>query len=625
MATFEIEFEGTPFEVEAPSREAAIAAIKRQAASISDRPGRWEAAGRAALDGLTFGFGDEIRGRISAIGDESYEDAVARHREREEMARADYPGTTMAAEFLGGLPTGLGAGFGAAKAAGRAGLRGAASLAGQMGYGALGGAAQGAAYAYGEDQNIAGGAAIGGALGAVAQPVANGISRAVGAGAQSMRLARATPKERASYKVFDAVRDIGEDQVRDEIGALGPDAMLIDALKKRGTSLARGASNVSPEAREVLEGALLGRKAGQNTRVASDIEAAAGLPTGSRASVDDLKEAAYNEAAGPISRAYTMARVRGADLPRAPFADVLMTPMGSRAYREAGDSLLNRSAAEGVNANSELARLDQTKRTLDAIGQAAGRKGRNDTAGEAKALAKVIRERLDETLVGPEYAKARELRQNAYAREEAFDSGATLAGRVPLGMPQKIASQADNRDAVAQGYAARQVEKILNRRSTEGALNGIDTPAGREAYEAALGEKAQMVTDGLARERAFNATARDVTGNSSTARQLLENGMIGGGAAATALSTGADLVASGGAGALALGARRGVPAIANMISGKRAADAAPHVAEALLSKSLPSAPEVPTSMLAEMLRERLVRQMMGGAISGGANAVASAQ
>ena len=139
--------------------------------------------------------------------------------------------------------------------------------------------------------------------------------------------------------------------------------------------MGRAVANVSPEAREILEGATTARKSGQNERIVETLEDATGLPPGSRLTIDEYKNKAWKQASPEINRAYDAARAAGYDLPRTPFEAVLNSPMGAEAYEQAGKSLLNRTAISGEDAASELARLDMTKRILDSKASAARRAG----------------------------------------------------------------------------------------------------------------------------------------------------------------------------------------------------------------------------------------------------------
>lgn len=574
---------------------------------------------RLLASGLTFGYADKLAGAIGGEGTEA-----ERARTQQARERAGWAGT--AAELTGGVAAPVGLAGRGATLMGRFGtgaMTGAKGLAARTGLAGVEGAGYGALTAAGNDQAILPGAGFGILGGFGGNLAGEGLSALGQKASRALGIARATPEERAAGQVFEAAQNVGSPQALQRLNDLGPEAMAIDVLGKRGTALARKASNLSPEAREVLESSLLGRKSGQNVRLAGDIEQAAGLAPGNRMGVDELKSAAYKNVAPKINAAYEAAREAGADLPREPFRSILETPMGQKAYEDAADSLLNRSATQGFKANSELARLDEMKRILDSKASAAYRAGDNNTGEQAASLARLLRETMDQTIAGPEYAAARGLRQQAYKTDEAFDLGAELAsGRVPFGMPKKASSVADtDRKFLSQGYGAKQAENILNKGSTEGALNALSTPMAREAMEAALGGESKAVMDALARERAFNMAARDVTGNSTTARQFAEMLGTGTGVGGAAMLFGADPTTSGVAGLLAGALRKGAPAIARKIATDAEKKAAPHLAEILTRRQLPTSrpiPEGALERLSKAKRDELARILMSvGAFEAG--------
>jgi len=264
---------------------------------------------------------------------------------------------------------------------------------------------------------------------------------------------------------------------------------------------------------------------------------------------------------------------------------------------------------------SNLELMDNTKRALDDVASSSFRSGMNDRGSQASDLAKALRNLVDGKV--PEYAGARKLRQDAYRKEDAFDLGQSLGrGRMDLDAPGKVANVApENLDAVKKAFGSELIEKLLNKNSTAGALNSLETPMFKDASRAVLGGDAKKLANALARERTFNKSSNMVSGNSTTARQFAE--MLGGGAvgAAGALATGQDLM-TGGIGGVLLGlTRRGGRAALEKFASGRARKVAPELAKLLTQKVLPSAPAKTSAQKAiEANKALLARLLMGGAI-----------
>lgn len=143
-----------------------------------DEGGRVGAVARSALQGLTFGGGDEaVAAGASLLGGNPYEFELARERARLSQGREQYPVSSIAAEIGGAVAL---PGIGAAGAVGQG-----ASLPARAAIGGATGAAMGAAYGFGAGEggveqralDAGGGALFGGAVGA-AIPVAGAAIRA---------------------------------------------------------------------------------------------------------------------------------------------------------------------------------------------------------------------------------------------------------------------------------------------------------------------------------------------------------------------------------------------------------------------------------------------------------------
>lgn len=541
----------------------------------------------------------------------SYEEELAEQRRSTEAARNRAGAGTAAAGELAmdikALPVRV--------------LQGANALT-RTGLSALEGLGYGTVAAGGHDQDLAKGAATGAALGAGGQAGAETIGTAYGLLSRMAKNFIAKPSEQAMEAIYRAGKQMGltSEKIQAFIKQHGPEGMGLDILGKQGEALGRTSANISPEARETLETAVRGRKAGQNARVTAEMEAISGVKPGSVKTVEDIQNQVMNRQRPGIDEAYREARAAGHDLPREPFRDVLQTPMGKKAYENAAVSLKNRVGVQGEDAASELARLDQTKQELDSIAEVARRAGNKNEAAIAEGLAKKLRSQMDASIAGPEYSKARRLAQKGFQSQEAVQTGADLAARnTRLDQPGKArrVEMAEDKLAMRQAYTQAQKERLSNTQSTEGAIAPMTTPAGQEAISAVFGKRGGRIQDRLETEKMFNRSEKGITGGPSTARQLADiaGGAIGTGAVSHLL--GFDPFQSGAAGALAGGATslakgRVSEAAQNWATGRNRASA-PFMAEALIQgpQNIPLSSRIqPTAPLSAQDRNELARVMI---------------
>jgi hypothetical protein len=399
----------------------------------------------------------------------------------------------------------------------------------------------------------------------------------------------ASPSLRARLDVFRAAEAAGltPQQVQDMARQMGAEGMVVDVLGREGTALGRRSANLSPDARSILEDSMEGRKAGQNQRVVNTIQDVAGVPAeNSRQSVDELVEATRRSMQPPITEAYRAAKAAGHDLPRTPFESLHRAPMFSQAYREAEGSVLNRVALEGDDAASELARLDETKKILDDIGTSGRRTGDLNRAGQGEGLARQLRETMDSQMGGPEYSAARRAARGSFEARRAAQRGGDLAGgRIDIEAPGQAAAVTDPLQRRLQkiGYALQQSENILNKGNTDAVPSLLERPLQQEALASVFDpHEAARINSRLGVERGFNRTAKELTGNSTTARQIAE--MLGGGALTGAgfsyLTGMADPWTGGAMGAMA-GAGKLVGPMLKRAVGTKAVTASPEIARLL--------------------------------------------
>lgn len=656
MATFEISVGGKNFEVDAPDQTAALSAIQRMTGPKPVAQGDWQGLGerlkKAELDATDVGpITPEMaaQARRKAAQEEGRRYGMANAEKgsgliQEGMGRAMDKfalGVPRLAEaympgFLGGQSAIPGAEAheflksadegrakenpltaGAGNIAGIVGqtiampASAARTLGGRMltsgGQAAGLGAAEGAVESRGDMGEISKGAGYGFAGGFLGQGAGEAAVRGGRALIDPLRgLAKSGPaNEQAAARIALELKNakMGGGDVAKRLADLGPEAFVGDAMGLQGATMARSAANLSPEARSILESATYARNARQPDRLIADINAATGNPAGKTRS--QLVEVLQNKTRPKISEAYDSARAAGYDLPYTPFEGLLASPKVSNAVKQAITETKDRIAAFGGDQNSRLAVYDAAKKILD-------RQGWKDGDEVAKVLARKLRETVDEYI--PEYGGARGLAAKVKRSEEGLEIGAEAAARNPGRDVADNINQAVSRGVpqgrVAQGYGTQRVDMLANKGASE--VNLKLAPAEESAMRAALGPEAEKVMKGLGREREFAKFHKELTGNSSTARQLAQQmtgaGLVGGGAGWAA---GFDPMTSGITAATMAAGRRGLQKAVEASRGKNERAVAEKLAEVLIGRSVPSVARSETARRA--LIEALMKDMGRGA------------
>lgn len=460
------------------------------------------------------------------------------------------------------------------------------------------GAGEAAVESRGDLGEIGKGLGLGALGGAGGQALGEGLIKAGRMAIDPLRgLAKSGPVEQqAAARVLLAAKNAGIDDATAaaKLAQLGPDGFMADILGKHGESLARSSANLSPEARTTLEGASKQRLGGQTDRIIEALRNAGGRAVGE--TPDQIKDNIAAASRPAIRNAYDVARSSGADMPYGPFADILASPKVQGALKQAENEVRDRVAAFGPGENSQLAVYDAAKKILDRMGWKEG----DDIA---KVLAKKLRDTVDNNI--PEYGGARALAQGVKQQQEAVDIGASLAK--PGILPTDIAAASANKfpSSVAQGFSTTKINDIANRKVGQNALDVLTgTKRGREALVAALGSKADDVMKQVAAERQFLSFDRALSGNSSTARQLAELGMVGGLGAAGGYAAGFDPMQAGSVAMLAKVGKNGASKLVEALAKKNEAAVAPKVADILLQQALPRMAKTETA------RRQLIEQFL---------------
>ena len=557
-----------------------------------------EGIARGVVGGATFNFGDELIAAAAAAADplvnntgnstfaERYDARVGNERNQIEQFREEQPLTALGSELTGALVAGGGiAGAGLSASAKANSLRGL--VAGGAVDGAIYGAAAGAGA--GEEgnrtQSAISGSLVGAATGAATPLALAGAKKLAQPVVDGARTAFASPQNTVQHRMAAAMREAGKsnDEIAAELAKLGDEGMLVDTLGASGQGLARSAANTNPAARDILEDAVNARTAGQPQRLTDKLLDASGLDQPQ--TIDELLGAQRKATQPAISRAYDEAADAGFDLPNEPFADLMQSPRVAKAVKDAESTVADRVVTQGGRAGSKLAVFDQAKRTLDDQATAAARAGNLNDASTAGALAKELRTRVDKNVSN--YAGARDLAATAAKGREAIELGAQgakpkVAADFGRQMQQLTPDQAQG---AGQGYAAAKIDQIQGKRATAGAADQFfGSPRQQSALQDALGKRAAPVQQQLANEKVFAGTARGIQGNSSTARQLMEMGAIGGAGAGAGLATGGDGQSAGVGMLSAIAAKKAGGAALRQLTAGKEQQIAPIVAEILTGK-----------------------------------------
>ena len=274
----------------APTQSEAADLLKKEMSKINVEPevdydGVAEGL-RAAGQGLTFGFGDEIESGATALWNtategtpysENYRKRYDQLEDQREAFTEDYPKTALGAEIAGSLATGIaGAGrLGVLKGFDQLSKAGKAARLG--GLGAVEGGVYGAGLANPDEilSDAAQGAAIGGVLAPVGAVAVNKLGDLIGGVGNfiSTKLAD-TPRQQADRVLRQALQDEGltPDQAVQRLADLndstpGPNQATLADLGESFRTQARATMDVGDSAKGRAKTMVNDRQAGQRTRV----------------------------------------------------------------------------------------------------------------------------------------------------------------------------------------------------------------------------------------------------------------------------------------------------------------------------------------------------------------------
>jgi hypothetical protein len=524
-------------------------------------------------------------GLVTPFSDQSFAQNYDQMRGRQEQVMADNPGTALAGNIAGSALLLRGA-PNSALASKFLGMSG--SLPARIGYSAASnGLISGTDTAVrgGDAGDIAGSTAIGATLGGAIPGVAAGLKAGYGAVADrvgSFIRGAVNPGAEAGRRVASSIKI---DQATPG-GTLDPSdiasaarnnqpLMNADLGGEQTRALARAAANQSPEARGAMERVTSDRFASQGNRVASLVNRLTGGKTDDLLMAAGLKDAAAAANKPAYAKAFNAPAAQ--DMWHQGFQQLMQAPAMQEAARAATSRGANRAAVEGfqavknpfvevngkmmlrVNPDGSVARptlqfWDQVKRNLDAEIGKASRAGDNTAVMDYTALKGKLVATLDQAV--PSYKAAREGAASFFGAQDSVEAGKMFAKSTRMLPEYKrgiLAMKPAERDAFETGFASELIDQAKSVSDRQNVVTRMfKSPEAREKMVMAFGPQRAREIEAFVRVETAMDSLRGAFGNSTTARQLIESGVIGGGTwwytgdfnkgiAAAALSSGARM------------------------------------------------------------------------------------
>ena len=562
MKTFEVTTpDGRTVDVQAMSADEAIAKVKSG--------GMEYGAGRAALQGLTMGFADEIEA-FARPG--NYSDNLSKIGAAKQAYESANPGTALAAELAGSIPTMLLGGAGLIKGGATllskapqaaAAIEGLSPMASRVLASSVSGAGQGAITGAGTSREgeRTSGALAGGGIGAAVGTTLPMLGRGVGGVAQGMvdksqgipvlgAIGQAAGKyipgltdnfgERADLKLLQAIKqdNLSPEQMSGSLTAMSmgprpPSAKpmtLTDVGGKNVLGLADVASTYPGQSQARAAALQAERQGGQLQRVGTDLAGA--FKALGKGTVPDLSmelKQAREVAAGPL---YQRAFAEGANLNSPELIKLFSRPSMMSGYKTA-QNFAKEQGLPPLPDISNLARTGIDLKTMNMIKQ-----GLDDVIFSAKQpgsnIGKLGLGYMNDTRVSllkeldalvPSYAQARMAFAGPAALNEALETGAEfgkgLATKSVADLKSEIRKLGDSEK---EHFMIGVFDSMRN--------NMSKSADGRDLIKVVYGsnEKRQIIKElvgpefgqleyQMMREQVMRRTDDTIRGNSATARR----------------------------------------------------------------------------------------------------------
>lgn len=331
----------------------------------------------------------------------------------------------------------------------------------------------------------------------------------------------------------------------------GQPLLNVDRGGETTRALMRSAANQNPEARAIVEKTAEDRFRTQSTRATDFFRRIMGGNVDDLARKSQIKaqsgivnEAAYKRAysdpkaaaiwtpeirqlmqSDSFRAAINAAETMGTDVAAAQGVKAVRNPF---VFGQDGSVTL-RKAADGSVALPSLQFWNQVKRALDSKIGLAQRSGDNTTASNLMAIKRTLVGALDSAV--PAYKDARGVAASFFDAEDAVDAG-RKAFAAPKQIDESLAAlkemSAAEKDDFALGMVSQLMDDVRAGNNRANLTRMFDVPARKELMEAALGPAKARQFEAFVRVEDVMDKMRGALGNSTTARQLMELGIMGG-------------------------------------------------------------------------------------------------
>jgi hypothetical protein len=365
-----------------------------------------------------------------------------------------------------------------------------------------------------------------------------------------------SPTQAAKNEVTKAIaRDADQGVLNgaDEALALQNGQPIINADRGGETTraLARAAANVNPEARATIERVASDRFEGQSGRAVEFMKKIAGGEIDDIALKDRVEAGARkaNEAAYKKARAFNFGDKHPIEidniLKRIPSAAFTNAKKIAKAEgRGLGEQLIasidEATDTVTLSRSPSMRELDYIQRGLRGLKESEFKSGSGDVGNAYRDLHKELLSVLDDA--NPLFQKARLGASAAFGAEDAIEAGRNFANPMKSS-PMLEKAFSSYSEAEKKGfrvsYAAAVIDKINRGGDRANVIKStFQNPISRDKIKVVFGPSGARELEGFVRIETTMDRLRGALGNSTTARQLQELGLVGGGSATYGLATG---------------------------------------------------------------------------------------